>query len=140
MMAEMWTCPRCGRRFTGRNMWHSCVTITVEDHLGRVPVWVGERYRRFESMVQACGPVEIVPVKTYIAFMVRVRFAFAIVQQRALRIRLEMPREIVSPRIVKVERYGTIVGNYLRIVEPDELDEELAAWIGESYAHGAAGA
>lgn len=91
-------------------------------------------------MVQACGPVEIVPVKTYIAFMVRVRFAFAIVQQRALRIRLEMPREIVSPRIVKVERYGTIVGNYLRIVEPDDLDEELAAWIGESYAHGAAGA
>lgn len=121
-------------------MWHSCVAMTVDDHLARVPAWVGERYRAFESMVQACGPVEIVPVKTYIAFMVRVRFAFAIVQQRALRVRLEMPREIVSPRIVRVERYGRIMGNYLRIVEADELDDELAAWIRESYAHGAAGA
>ena len=89
-------------------------------------------------MVRACGPVEIVPVKTYIAFMVRVRFAFAIVQQRALRIRLEMPREIHSPRIVKVERYGAIVGNYLRIVAPEDLDDELAGWVAESYAHGAA--
>jgi hypothetical protein len=48
-------------------------------------------------------------------------------------------REIVSPRIVKVERYGRICGNYLRVVEPDDLDEEVAVWIAESYAHGAAG-
>ena len=88
-------------------------------------------------MVERCGPVEVIPVKTYISFMVRVRFAFAIPQQRALRIRLEMPREIPSARIVKVETYGAVKGNYLRIVRPDELDEELAEWVGESYTHGA---
>jgi hypothetical protein len=134
---EMWTCPDCGRRFTGRNMWHSCVTLTVEDHLARVPSWVGDLYRGFESMVERCGPVDVVPVKTYISFMVRVRFAFAIPQQRALRVRLEMPRQIDSPRIVKTESYGDIKGNYLRIVRPDQLDDELADWVGESYAHGA---
>lgn len=126
---SMWTCPRCGRLFTARNMWHSCVTLSVDDHLAGVPPRVGELYRGFESMVRGCGPVEVVPVKTYISFMVRVRFAFAIVQQQALRLRLEMPRMIESPRIVKVEVYGTIAGNYLRIFELDELDDELARWV-----------
>ena len=137
MSRELWTCPRCGRRFTGRNMWHSCVSVTVQDHLARVPDWVGDLYRGFERMVKACGPVEVVPVKTYISFMVRVRFAFAIPQQRALRLRIECPRVFDSPRIVKIERYDGVVGNYLRIVERDELDDELAAWVAESYAHGA---
>lgn len=89
-------------------------------------------------MVRACGPVEVVPVTSYISFMVRIRFAFAIPQQRALRLRLEGPRAIDSPRIVKVERYGRIAGSYLRVVAPEELDDELAAWVAESYAHGAA--
>jgi hypothetical protein len=118
-------------------MWHSCVTLSVDDHLARVPGWVGDRYRGFEAMVQRCGPVDVVPMRTYISFMVRVRLAFAIPQQRALRIRLEMPRQIPSARIVKVESYGAVKGNYLRIVRPDELDEELAEWLGEFYAHGA---
>ncbi len=76
------------------NLWHSCVTTTVDEHLSRVPEAVGDLYRGFEAMVRACGPVEVVPVKTYISFMVRVRFAFAIPQQRALRLRLEGPRAI----------------------------------------------
>ena len=138
-MEQLWTCPRCGRRFTLPNLWHSCVTTTVDEHLSRVPEAVSDLYRGFEAMVRACGPVEVVPVKTYISFMVRVRFAFAIPQQRALRLRLEGPRAIEPPRIVRVERYGKIAGSYLRVVGPEGLDDELAAWVAESYAHGAAG-
>jgi hypothetical protein len=133
----LWTCPRCGRRFAGRNMWHSCVLMTVEEHLAQVPAPIGKLYRGFEDLIRVCGPVEVVPVKTYIAFIVRVRFAFAIPQQRALRIRLECPRAFDSPRIVKLERYSDIVGNYLRIARLEELDQEVAAWVAESYAHGA---
>jgi hypothetical protein len=114
------------------------VQVTVEEHLARIPEPIGELYRGFERLVRACGPVEIVPVKTYISFMVRVRFAFAIPQQRALRVRLECPRAFDSPRIVRVEHYGVVIGSYLRLVGPDELDDELASWVAESYAHGAA--
>jgi uncharacterized protein DUF5655 len=117
-------------------MWHSCVDVTVEDHLARVPERIGELYRGFERLVKACGPVDVVPVKTYISFMVRIRFAFAMPQRRALRLRLECPRVFESPRIVRVERYGDIIGNYLRIERAEELDDELAAWVAESYEHG----
>jgi hypothetical protein len=119
-------------------MWHSCVRATVEEHLARVPQPIRRLYRGFERMVRSCGPVDVVPVKTYISFMVRVRFAFAIPQQRALRVRLECPREFDSPRLVRVERYDGVVGNYLRVVRPEDLDEELEGWVKESYAHGAA--
>jgi Domain of unknown function (DUF5655) len=118
-------------------MWHSCVQVTVEDHLARVPERIGLLYYGFEAMVRACGPVEVVPVKTYISLTVRVRFAFAFPQQSALRLRLECPRMFDSPRVVRVEHYNTVVGNYLRIARADELDDELAAWVALSYAHGA---
>jgi hypothetical protein len=29
----LWTCPRCGRKFVTRNMWHSCSPHTVERFL-----------------------------------------------------------------------------------------------------------
>jgi hypothetical protein len=73
-------------------------------------------------------------VKTYISFMVR---AFAIPQQRALRLRLECPRAFESPRVVRIERYDGVVGHYLRVVRPEDLDAELERWVEESYAHGA---
>ena len=96
-LVEALEVPRCGRRFTLRNAWHSCVVTTVDDHLARVPEGIGELYRGFEAMVEACGPVDVVPVRTYISFMVRVRFAFAIPQQPALRLRLEVPERSTLP-------------------------------------------
>jgi hypothetical protein len=40
-MDELWTCPRRGWRFTARNTWHSCVRMTVEDHLAPAPELIG---------------------------------------------------------------------------------------------------
>jgi hypothetical protein len=39
----------------------------------------------------------------------------------------------------KVERYGRIARRYLPVVGPEGPEYELAAWVAESYAHGAAG-
>ena len=79
-------------------------------------------------------------MKTYISFMVRVRFAGAYVQQRALRVRLETLGELgPSPRIARVERYGEVVATFVRITEPAALDDELAGWVADAYAVGARG-
>jgi hypothetical protein len=69
-------------------MWHSCVVVSVE-HLARVPPPIRDLYRGFEGMVLSTGPgIEVVPVKTRIAFMVRMRFRGCVLQQRAMRIGL----------------------------------------------------
>ena len=28
----LWTCPRCGKSYVTRNMWHSCVVVPLESH------------------------------------------------------------------------------------------------------------
>jgi hypothetical protein len=120
-------------------MWHSCVVVTVEEHLARVPPPVQDLYRRFERLVLATGPgIEVVPVKTRIAFMVRMRFAGCVLQRRAIRIGLIMPERIDSARIARHETYGrpTPIGHYLRVHDPSELDDELAGWVAEAYELG----
>ena len=77
-LRPLWTCPKCGQRFVSQNMWHSCVRMTVQDHLRGKPKELVGLYRRFARMVRDLGPgVRAVPVKTGIGFMVRVRFAGA---------------------------------------------------------------
>jgi hypothetical protein len=29
----LWTCPKCGRRFVSRNLWHACGDYSVEGFL-----------------------------------------------------------------------------------------------------------
>lgn len=117
----LWTCPRCGRRFAGANMWHSCVVVSVEEHLARVPPPIQDLCRRLEQLVLSTGPgIEVVPVKTRIAFMVRMRFAGCVLQQRAIRVGLILPRWIDSSRIVRHETYGRPApgGHYIKVYEP----------------------
>ncbi len=137
-LRPLWTCPRCGQRFVGRNMWHSCVRMTVQDHLRGKPKEVVDLYRRFARMVRELGPgVRTVPVKTHIAFMVRVRFAGATVQRRGIRGGFWLKRSIDSPRFVKVE--FILPDNYIysfRVRSPDDLDEEVRRWLAEAYRVG----
>jgi hypothetical protein len=53
------------------------------------------------------------------------------------RTRFIATRRITSPRFRKVERYGPrSVGHYLSIRSPEELDDELRAWLKEAAAVG----
>jgi uncharacterized protein DUF5655 len=132
---ELWTCPKCGRKLVGRNMWHACGDYSVEGFLdGR-----GERARalfeRFEGLIAACGPYEVAPAKTRVAFMARVRFAgVSAISDRGMTIAFGLPRPVRHPRIRKIEDYGGgWYGHWMRIRSPEELDAELLAWLRESY-------
>jgi hypothetical protein len=79
---DLWTCPRCGRRFANRNQTHACGRWTLARHLdGRPPPVVATvhafialahrrpdpRFRRIETMsprshvhhFRLCGPDEV---------------------------------------------------------------------------------
>ena len=34
----LWTCPRCGKSYVTRNMWHSCVIVPLESHESQLDV------------------------------------------------------------------------------------------------------
>src|SRR5512132_4594183 len=71
----LWTCPKCGRRFVGKNMWHACGNYSVEGFLEGKGARARELFEGFERLIAACGPYEVAPAKTRVAFMGRVRFA-----------------------------------------------------------------
>jgi hypothetical protein len=69
-----------------------------------------------------------------VAFIGRVRFAGVnAVSDRGMSIAFGLPRWLHSPRIRRVERLGSWYVHHLRLTAPDELDEELLAWLRESY-------
>jgi Domain of unknown function (DUF5655) len=131
----LWTCPKCGRRFVGRNMWHACGDFSVEKFLDSKGERARELFDRFESLIASCGPYEVAPAKTRVAFMGRVRFAgVSAISDRGMTIAFGLPRSLRSDRIRKIEQYGSgWYGHYLRITSPDQLDDELLGWLRESY-------
>lgn len=132
---KLWTCPKCGRRFVGRNMWHACGDYSVEGFLKGKGDRARELFDGFERLIAACGPYEVAPAKTRVAFMARVRFAGVnAISDRGMTIAFGLPRPLRHPRIRKVEDYGSgWLGHWVRISSPEELDDELLGWLRESY-------
>ena len=92
----------------------------------------------FVELVKQCGPVDVVPTKTRVAIMVRVRFAgVSRVSERRMTRGFALRRPLKHPRIRKVERLGPKwYGHWLRITSPEELDDEVLGWLRESYKVG----
>jgi len=132
---ELWTCPKCGRKLVGRNMWHACGDYSVEKFLEGKGDRARDLFDRFEGLIAACGPYEVAPAKTRIAFMARVRFAgVKAISDRGMTIAFALPRPMPHPRIRKVENIAPgWHGHWMRITSPEELDDELLGWLRESY-------
>lgn len=131
---ELWTCPDCRRRFVTANMWHSCEIHTVEEHLEGVPEPIRQLYRGYERLARSCGDdVEVVAQRSRIVFMVRVRYAGAVVQRRAVLARFALRRRLDSPRVHLIETFPNgWIGHHVRLHSLDDLDEELRGWLCES--------
>lgn len=51
---------------------------------------------------------------------------------------MNRPRRLTSRRIRRVERFSPKwYGHYMRISSPEQLDEEVRAWLREAYQVGA---
>lgn len=134
----MWTCPRCGARLVGVNMWHSCGPWTVEAFLVGKGPHARELFDAYVALVHAVGPFDFAPAKTRLAFMTRVRFAGVTrLSDRGMTCGFWLKRRVDSPRFTKVEYIPN--GNWvysLRITEPSQLDDEVETWLRETYEVG----
>ncbi len=131
----MWTCPRCGAKLITRNLYHSCGHATLKDWRARMGPRARALYSGFERMIGACGEYHVAPAKSRIAFLARVRFAgITSLSEKGMTCGFSMPYAVRSPRFVKTEEVvpGWWV-HRLRITEADQLDDELQAWLRQSY-------
>jgi hypothetical protein len=133
----LWTCPRCGRGFANRNQTHSCGLGSLDAHLtGRDPDVVAI-FRRLVELAERCGPVTVLPEKTRIAFHVRMSFAAITLRRHWVDGHVVLARRLEHPRFRRIESFSPRNHvHHFRLVRPDEVDDEVAAWLAEAYRVG----
>ena len=133
----LWKCPRCSARFVTANSWHSCGKNTLKVLFAKSDPHVIRVFRRFEKLVRSCGRVTMIPQKTRVAFMVRVRFAGAYPRKSHLLCGLGLPRRIRHPKLVKYQAYAPhFRGHLFRIDSEKDFDNRFLSLLRESYGVG----
>ena len=131
---SLWLCPRCGARLVTRNLWHSCVQVTLDELFAGSEPAVLELARTYVSMLHSLGDVQVIPQKTRLVCVARVRFAGLTPRKAGFLANFSLHRWLDSPRIVRTVDYGPRWRSHVVLVrsEPD-LDDELRAWLQESH-------
>lgn len=137
MTHELWRCPKCGHGFVTKNMWHSCSNYDLSHHFDGTDPEVRRTYDRFVDAIEANGPVEVIPQKTRIAIMAKVRFAGCVVRRKWLLTTLWLTREAQHATLRRRETLGpsTCVHQF-RLDRPEDIDDAFVELIHESYRVG----
>jgi hypothetical protein len=117
-----------------KNLWHSCGHFTIEDLFAGARPGVVELARKYVSLLQSLGDVQVIPQKTRLVCVARVRFAGLYPLKTGFRAAFALRRWLRHPRIVKTASYGPHWrGHFVDIRSEDDLDSELRAWLQESH-------
>jgi hypothetical protein len=131
----LWTCPDCGHQFVTRNIWHSCINFPLEKHFeGKSPEVIA-LYHHYLGLIHKIGPVNIEPIKTRIAFLVRVRFGGAVLREKWLEARLWLKHSVQHPCLRRIEKVcPRDFIHYFGLSSVDEMGESFVSFLRESYA------
>ncbi len=130
-VAPLWRCPACGRTFANRNQTHTCHPLGELD--GHFAASAPHVRATFDRILDAVGPVTVLPERTRIALHVRMSFAAFMPRRRWLNGHLVLARRIDSPRFRSIEVYSARnVLHPFRLHSPEEVDDEFAGWLAEA--------
>ena len=99
-------CPRCGARLVTRNLWHSCGTFTLEGLFPRSEPAVLDLARKYVALLYSLGDVQVIPQKTRLTCVARVRFAGLQPRKDGFLASFALHRWLDSPRIIKTVDCG----------------------------------
>lgn len=137
MTSGLWRCPECGHGFVTKNMWHSCSSYGLGHHFEGTDPEVRRSFDRFLEVIEACGPVEVIPQKTRIAIMAQVRFAGCVVRKKWLLAHLWLTREAEHAKLRGRETLGPSTSIHrFRLDQAEDVDDALIELIRESYRVG----
>src|SRR5215510_3001347 len=103
--SPLWICPKCGARLVTRNLWHSCGRFTLDALFANAQPDVVGLARKYVDMLQALGDVQVIPQKTRLVCVARVRFAGLYPRKHGFRAAFALRRCLKSARIAKRTDY-----------------------------------
>jgi hypothetical protein len=130
----VWVCPKCGARLVSRNLWHSCGQSSLEALFADSTPDTLALARRYVAMLHSLGDVQVIPQKTRLVCVARVRFAGLTPRGHGFLAGFALHRWLDSTRIVKRVDYGPRWrGHFVRIRSETDLDDQLREWLQESH-------
>ena len=126
MQETLWNCDKCGRQFSKRGQWHSCVSFSVEDLFEGKPRPLKHISHDLLNHLRKFGSIRVDAVKSGIDIAGRSHFAMVQVLSDGLRRGFAAKRPIHNPRILRSE---TVLQNQyvhpLKLRSPSDIDAEL---------------
>lgn len=133
----LWRCPKCGRWFVTRNLWHSCARISLASHFRGKSPKLRSLFNQLVAALKKNGPLFVNANKTRISFQARMRFGGVQVQKHALLGHLILTRRVRHPRFLRAISVGPrSYGHSFRLTEPRQLDARLRRYLAEAYRVG----
>ncbi len=133
-LRPVWICPKCGARLVTKRLSHSCGRFTLKALFAASAPSVLALARRYIALVQSLGDIQVLPQKTRLVFVARVRFASLVARKDHFVAAFALQRRLKSPKVVQLIDYGPRWQmHHLRIRETTDLDDELRAWLRESH-------
>jgi hypothetical protein len=130
----LWRCPECGARLVTRNLSHSCGRFTLAALFASSPPAVAALAKRYVALLRSLGDVQVIPQKTRLVAVARVRFAGLYPRRRDFHASFALHRRLRHPRIVKTIDYGPRWQmHYVLVRSPADLDDQLRQWLQESH-------
>jgi hypothetical protein len=113
------------------------VNTPLEKHFERKSPEAIALYQHYVSLIEQIGPITVEPKKTGISFLVRVRFAGAVLRKNWLEARLWLKHPVTHLSLRRVEKVGARdFIHYFRIEAATDMDEQFIGYLRESYAIG----
>ncbi len=93
-------------------------------------------FRRFETLVECCGPSEPAP-RGSIVYWKRTRvFAGAYIERRRLELNIDLLREAEHPCLIAAfHTTKRVITHRLRITDAAQLDDSIAGLLAEAFEH-----
>jgi hypothetical protein len=113
------------------------MNYSLEKHFEGKSPGVIALYHRYVGLIEELGSITVEPKKTGISFLVRVRFAGAVLRKKWLEARLWLKHPVTHPTLRRVEKVGARdFIHYFRIEAAGDMDEQFISFLGEAYAVG----
>jgi len=133
----LWRCPKCGAKLVTRNLWHSCGRHSLKALFARSEPQVWRAYQALVTAVRAIGPITVIPQKTRVVFMTRIRFAGGTPRKSYFDAGFLYPRPLRSPRIAwSMKYYARCYGHRVHLRSPKDVDAQLRRWLRTAYRVG----
>jgi hypothetical protein len=131
-----WVCTECGRRFARAHQSHECSpAMTLEEYFSTGPPHERPIFDAVSAYVATLGPVHVEPVSVGIFIKKQGSFIELRPMTRWVALSFPLPRRIDSDKIArKPIDTGRRIFHVVNLRTPADLDDDVRAWLAESYA------